>query len=261
MIWDWVEGDALICEEGRDAVPVSWTQVVSAEGIGSLLEISAWYVADCEGDIPLYTHLPYISGASLEERIFVLAGLEDGDSAMVVAKQVEELVCELWGPQFDGQSGIESLEVTDGRVGLEYPGRKGSMICSVNYEGSAARHAGIDVKLYQVPLILVNDESAIRSGEVPIEPGQVLAKLRGEGEEALFRALPEGFLASYCGTGGLVDTLVRHTATCPGVCEDPGERLWICWTNDEPRAGSLSTFPGGGRQSWQVCQTGGLATP
>ena len=47
MIWDWVEGDALICEEGEDPVPVSWTQVVSAESVGSLLEVSTRYVADC----------------------------------------------------------------------------------------------------------------------------------------------------------------------------------------------------------------------
>ena len=62
-----MEGDALICEEGRDPVPVSWTIAVLAEGASSLLEVSTRYVADCEGEVPLCTHLPYMSSASLEE--------------------------------------------------------------------------------------------------------------------------------------------------------------------------------------------------
>ena len=43
-----------------------------------------------------------------------MASLKDGDSGLVVAEQVEELVCELWCPQFDGQHCVESLEVADG---------------------------------------------------------------------------------------------------------------------------------------------------
>ena len=147
--------------------------MVSAEGVGSLLEVSTRYahVANGEGDVSLHTRLPYISGASLEERVLAPAGLKDGDSSLVVAEQVEELVCELWGPQLDRQCGVESLEVADGRVGPEYPKRKGGVVRSASCEGSAARHAGIDVELYQVPVILVNDESAVGGGEEPIEPG------------------------------------------------------------------------------------------
>ena len=37
MIRDRVEGDALICDERRDPVPVRLTQVIVAEGIGSFL--------------------------------------------------------------------------------------------------------------------------------------------------------------------------------------------------------------------------------
>ena len=166
-----MEGDALICDERQDPVPVSLSQVVSAEGVGSLLEVGTRYVADCEGDVPLREHLPYISGASLEEGVLAPASLKDGDSGLVVAEQVEKLVHKLWGPQLDGQCGDESLEVADGVVVPEYPWRKGSMIRFASYEGSAARHASIDVELYQVPVILVNDESAIGGGEEPIEPG------------------------------------------------------------------------------------------
>ena len=92
-----MEGDALICDERRDPVQVSWAQVVSAEGVGSLLEVGTRYVADCEGDVPLYAHLPYISGASLEEGILAPSSMKDGESSLVVAEQVEELVRELWG--------------------------------------------------------------------------------------------------------------------------------------------------------------------
>ena len=171
MIWDWVEGDALICDERRDPVTVSWAQVVSAEGVGGLLEVGNRYVADCKGDVPLHARLPYISGASLEEGILALAGLKDGDRGLVVTEQVEELVRKLWGPQLDGQHGVESLKVVDGVVVPEYPGRKGSMICSASCEGSAARHASIDVELYRVLVLLMNDESAIGGGEEPIKTG------------------------------------------------------------------------------------------
>ena len=102
MIWDWVEGDALICEKRRDPVPVSWTQSVPAEGIGSLLEGGTRYVVDCEGDVPLCTHLTYISGTSLEEQNLAPADLEDCDIGLVVTEQVEELMCELGSPHLDG---------------------------------------------------------------------------------------------------------------------------------------------------------------
>ena len=45
------------------------------------------------------------------------------------------------------------------------------MKCSASYEGSASRHASIDVELYQMTVILVNDERAVGGGEEPIEPG------------------------------------------------------------------------------------------
>ena len=115
MIWDWVEEYAHICDGRRDPVAVSWAQVASAEGISGLMEVGTRYVAHCEGDVvPLHAHLPYISGASLEEGILALASLKDGDSGLVVAEQVEELVHELWGPQFDDQCCVENLELTDG---------------------------------------------------------------------------------------------------------------------------------------------------
>ena len=171
MIWDWVEGDALICDERRDLVPVSWPQVVSAAGVGSPLEVGTWYVADCEGHVPLRAHLPYISGASMETGILAPASLKDGDNSLVVAEQVEDLVRKLWGPQLDGQCSIESLEVADEGVVPEYPRREGNVIGSACCEGSTARHASVDVELYRVPVILVNEESAIGGGEEPIKPG------------------------------------------------------------------------------------------
>ena len=63
-------------------------------------------MADCEGDVALRARLPYISGTSLEEGILAPTSLKDGDSGLVVTEQVEELVCQLWGPQLDGQCGI-----------------------------------------------------------------------------------------------------------------------------------------------------------
>ena len=75
------------------------------------------------------------------------------------------------GPQLDGQCSIEDLDVADVVVVPEYPGRKGSVICSASCEGSAARCASIDIELYRVPVLLVNDESAVGGGEEPIEPG------------------------------------------------------------------------------------------
>ena len=80
-------------------------------------------------------------------------------------------MCELGRPQHDGQSSVESLEVTNGRVTPEYPGRESSMVCSASCEGSTARHAGIDVELDRIPAILMNDESAIRGGVEMFKPG------------------------------------------------------------------------------------------
>ena len=79
-------------------------------------------------------------------------------------------MCKLGSPQLDGPSGIESLEVTNGRVSPEYPRREGTMVCSASCEGSTARHAGVDVELYRVPVILMNDASAIIGGEELIKP-------------------------------------------------------------------------------------------
>ena len=43
-----------------------------------------------------------------------------------------------------------------------------------------------------MPVILVDEEHAIGGGDEMVEPGQILAELRGDGEGSLFRALPEG---------------------------------------------------------------------
>ena len=111
-------------------------------------------MADYEHGVPLCTCLPYIPGTSLQERVLAPASLKDDDCSLIIAEQMEKLVCELGIPQLDGQSGIESLEVTNGRVTPEYPGRESSMLHSVSCEGSTARHAGINVKLDRVPAIL-----------------------------------------------------------------------------------------------------------
>ena len=152
MIWDWVEGDTLICDERQDPVPVRLPQVVSVEGVGSLLEVGTRDVVDCKGDGTLHARLPYISG-------------------LVVGEQAEELVHELWGTQLDGQCVIESLEVADEGLVPEYPRREGSMVGSAHCEGSAARQASIDVELYWVPIILVNEERAVGGGKESIKPG------------------------------------------------------------------------------------------
>ena len=73
----------------------------------------------------------------------------------------------LWGPLLDGQHGVESLEVADEGVGLEYPRQEGS----ASHEGSTAGHAHMDVELYQVHVILVNDECAVGGGAKLIKPG------------------------------------------------------------------------------------------
>ena len=80
-------------------------------------------------------------------------------------------MCELGSPQLDGQSGIESLGVTNGRIVPEYTGRETSMAHSAICEDSTARYACIDVELDQVPAILMNDEGAIHDGEETLKPG------------------------------------------------------------------------------------------
>ena len=65
--------------------------MVSAEVVSSLLERGTQYVADCEGDVPLHTRLPYISGATLEEQILAPAGLEDDDSGLAVGVRTVEI--------------------------------------------------------------------------------------------------------------------------------------------------------------------------
>ena len=143
----------------------------AAEGVGSFLEVGTRYVADCEGDVPLHARPPYISGASLEERILALAGLKDGDGGLVFTEQVDELVQQLRSPQLDGQCIIESLELLDEGVVREYPSWEDVMIGSARCECLAARHASVDVEVYRVPVILVNEESAVGGGEEMIKPG------------------------------------------------------------------------------------------
>ena len=63
-----------------------------------------------------------------------LAGLEDDDSSLVIAEQVEEVVGKFGSPQLYGQRGIESIEVTNGRVALEYSRREGNMVHSASCE-------------------------------------------------------------------------------------------------------------------------------
>ena len=142
----------------------------AAEVVGIFLEVGTQYVADCEGDVPLHVRLPYISGASLKEGILAPDGLKDGDGGLVVAEQGDELVCELRSPQLDGQFGVESLKVADEGV-LKYPRWEGSVIGSACCEGSAAGYASFDVEVYWVPVILMNEESAIGGGEETIKPG------------------------------------------------------------------------------------------
>ena len=118
--------------------------------------------------------IPYIPGTSLQEWVLDLARLKDDDCCLFIAEQMEKLVCELGSPQLDCQSGIESLEVTNGRVALEYPGRESSMVRSSSCEGSTARYTastGIDVELEWVPSILMNYEDAIHDREETVKPG------------------------------------------------------------------------------------------
>ena len=150
--------------------PVSSPQVKLAKGMSNFLEVGTRYVADCEGDIPLCARLPYISGTNLEEDILAPASVKNGDVGLVVAEQVDELVCKQWIPQLDGQCGFDSLEVADEGVVPECPRRESGVIGSACCEGSTARHATIDVEGYWVPVIVVNEESAIGGGEELIKP-------------------------------------------------------------------------------------------
>ena len=118
----WKTPLSLICDERRDPVLVRLPQVIAAESVGCFLETGTQYVTDCEGDVPLDACQPNLSGASLEEGIIAPAGLKDVDSGLVVTDEVNELVHELRSPQLDGQCGVESLEIADEWVVLQYPG-------------------------------------------------------------------------------------------------------------------------------------------
>ena len=71
---------------------------MAAEGVGCFLEMGTRYVADGEGDVPLGTLLPYLSGAGLEEGILASTSLKDGDSSLVIAEEMDELMLELRSP-------------------------------------------------------------------------------------------------------------------------------------------------------------------
>ena len=90
-----MDGDVLVCDERGDTVLIRLAHVIATEGVGRFLEVGTWYVADCEGDVPLRAHLPNLSGTGLEEIILAPSGLKDVDSGLVVVVQVDELVCEL----------------------------------------------------------------------------------------------------------------------------------------------------------------------
>ena len=86
------------------------------------------------------------------------AGLKDAVSSLVVAEELDELVRELRSPQLDGQCGIESFEMADEGVVLQYPGQECGMIGSASCDGSAAGYAGINIQVNQVPVILGDEE-------------------------------------------------------------------------------------------------------
>ena len=79
-------------------------------------------------------------------------------------------------------------------VVMEYSRWEGGVIGSARCEGSAARHASVNVQVYQVPVILANEESAVGCEEEPIKPGQILSELGEEGEGSLFWTLPESII-------------------------------------------------------------------
>ena len=139
--------------------------MIAAEGIGCFLEMGTQYVTDCECDVLLHARMPYLSGASLEEGIPAPASLKDGESGLVVGEQVDELVRELRSPQLDGQCGVESLEMADEGIVSKYPGCEDGMIGSSCCDGSTTGHAGVDVQVYQMPVVLVDEEHAIGGGD------------------------------------------------------------------------------------------------
>ena len=115
---------------------------------------------------------------------------------MVTAAWLSQYRCMSWcielrSPQLDDQCSIESLEMADEGVVPEYPRQEGDMVGFACCEGSAARHAGIDVQVYRVPLILVDAECDVCGGDKMIKPGKILTELGGEGEGSLFQALRE----------------------------------------------------------------------
>ena len=79
----------------------------------------------------------------------------------------------------------------------EYPSWESGMIGSARCEGSTAVHAGINVQVYRVPVILMDEECAVGGGDETIKPGEILAELRGEGKDPcyvhclVFRVLSE----------------------------------------------------------------------
>ena len=148
-------------------------------------------MADCEGDVPLRARVPNLSSTGLEEIILAPSGLKDVDNSLVVAIQVDELVRKLRSPQLEGQCSIESLEMADEGVVPEDPGQEGGVIGSARCEGSTAGHAGVNVQVYRVPVILVDEERTISGVDEMIKPGKIFVELGREGERSLFRALPE----------------------------------------------------------------------
>ena len=69
--------------------------------------------------------------------------------------------------------------MADEEVVLQYLGRECGVIGSACCDGSSAGHAGVDIQVYQVPVILVDEEHAVGGGKETVEPGQILAELRG----------------------------------------------------------------------------------
>ena len=230
-----MEGDSLIRDKRSDHVLIRLAQLIAAEGIGCFLEMGTRYVTICECDIPLRAHLPYLSGASLKEGILAPAGLKDGDSGLGVTEQVDELAREVRSPQLDGLCGIESFEMADEWFVSKYPGWEGGMVGSACCDGSTAGHVGVNVQVYRVSVVLVDEECAIGCGEEMIKPGKILAELRGEGERALFRALPEGIQhpveeqAGWRRHLGYIEQLAEKGAKLP----ESGRRLADSMTHQE----------------------------
>ena len=82
--------------------------------------------------------------------------------------------------------------MADEEVASQYPGRECGVIGSASCDGSTARHAGVDIQVNWLPVILVDEECAVGGGEEMFKPDQIFAELGGEGEVSLFQALLEG---------------------------------------------------------------------